>query len=77
MKTPRALRIAKYRKPKPVYFVRDGDGWIKCRVAVEAHKATRPQPSGWLHYELEDGTVGLAQPKNWRQEELPQNKGNK
>jgi hypothetical protein len=25
-------------------------------------------PSGWLHYELKDGTNGMAQPKNWRHE---------
>jgi hypothetical protein len=24
------------------------------------------QANGWLHYELRDGTVGLASPKNWR-----------
>lgn len=25
-----------------------------------------PQPSGWLEYELRDGTVGLCPPSKWR-----------
>ena len=36
--------------------------WVPCTKA-------EPQPSGWLHYELADGTVGLARPGTWR--ELP------
>jgi hypothetical protein len=44
---------------KSVYQVRDGEDWLTCLKAVE-------QSSGWLHYELRDGTNGLAQPKNWR-----------
>jgi len=47
-------------KPKkPKFEVCIGKEWCKCRKAVA-------MPSGWLHYELYDGTVGLAQPKNWR-----------
>jgi len=33
--------------------------WLTCKVA---------QPtSGWLHYELDDGTIGLARPGKWRE----------
>ncbi len=41
------------------YEIRDGDGWITAAKAV-------PVKKGWLHYQLRDGTNGLAQPKNWR-----------
>jgi len=42
------------------YQVRHGDGWQTClRGAV--------QPSGWLHYELRDGTNGLCRPGQWRE----------
>lgn len=44
---------------KPKYQVLIAGEWCKCRKAVA-------MPSGWLHYELYDGTVGLAQPKNWK-----------
>lgn len=40
--------------------VRIGDEW--CKV----EKSSLILASGWLHYELLDGTNGLAQPKNWR-----------
>ena len=33
--------------------------WVKCVKAA-------PQPSGWLNFELRDGTVGLARPDHWR-----------
>jgi hypothetical protein len=45
-----------------VYVGKDGLGitlWEHPTKAAE-------QSSGWLHYELKDGTIGLAQPKNWR-----------
>lgn len=35
-------------------------GWVTCKKAD-------PQPSGWLHYELSDGTNGLAMPERWRE----------
>ena len=44
---------------KPKYEVREGSEWYRC-------KKGEPQSSGWLHFELSDGTIGLAQPKNWR-----------
>jgi len=34
-------------------------GWKRVR-------SSKPLKDGWLHYELHDGTVGLAQPKHWR-----------
>lgn len=34
-------------------------GWRR----VKSSKLAR---GGWLHYELPDGTTGLAQPKHWR-----------
>jgi hypothetical protein len=43
------------------------DEYITCSKAEE-------QPHGWLHYELRDGTNGLAQPKNWRRVEANQQK---
>jgi hypothetical protein len=43
------------------------DEYITCSKAEE-------QPHGWLHYELRDGTNGLAQPKNWRKVEADQQK---
>ena len=50
------------------------------RVSSASGKSTKPdeyitavkaeeQHHGWLHYELRDGTNGLAQPKNWRKVE--------
>lgn len=48
-------------KMKPRIQVRCGTSWI-------AVMRSEKQPSGWLHYELQDGTIGLAQPKNWREE---------
>lgn len=42
------------------YEVRVGTTWVKCKKA-------RLQPrSGWLHYELHDGTVGLSKPGSFR-----------
>jgi len=46
-------------------------GQIKYQIRIaddewETAKKAEEQPSGWLHYELRDGTNGLAQPKNWR-----------
>jgi hypothetical protein len=34
--------------------------WEPCKKAVV-------QSSGWLHYELEDGTNGLARPGRWQE----------
>ena len=39
-------------------YISNGE-WEQCKKAV-------PEPSGWLHYELKDGTIGLARPENWR-----------
>jgi len=39
--------------------VRVGQDWVTV-------KKFEVQESGWLHYELFDGTIGLAAPKNWR-----------
>jgi len=33
--------------------------WIKCKIAREVNQ-------GFLHYELKDGTNGLAKPGTWR-----------
>lgn len=41
------------------YQIKDGDGWETCRKAA-------PQKPGWLHYELRDGTIGLAYGDKWR-----------
>jgi len=41
------------------FQVRIVDKWETVKKASIALK-------GWLHYELRDGTIGLAQPKNWR-----------
>lgn len=48
------------------YFVKDGDPkiWVKTKKAKPIGK-----DKAWLEYELQDGTVGLAQPKNWKQQE--------
>ena len=45
---------------KTKYQVHTSKGvWLTCKVA---------QPtSGWLHYELDDGTIGLARPRKWRE----------
>lgn len=47
------------KKPKSFYEILDGGKWIKVKKAQE-------QSSGWLHYELKDGTIGLAPKKKWR-----------
>ena len=55
------------------------------RVSSASGKSTKPDeyitavqaeehPHGWLHYELRDGTNGLAQPKNWRKVEAQEQK---
>ncbi len=46
---------------KRIYYqIREGKMWRTCTTA-------EPQPpSGWLHYELWDGTIGLAPPNKWR-----------
>lgn len=41
------------------YEVKSGERWIRCKRAS-------PQKANWLHFELRDGTVGLARPGNWR-----------
>lgn len=35
-------------------------GWVRV-------KDSRTIKDGWLHYELHDGTYGVAQPKHWRE----------
>ena len=35
--------------------------WITCKVSK-----TSGLEEGWLHYELRDGTNGLARPGTWR-----------
>jgi hypothetical protein len=47
---------------KQQYEVANGLDWLLCKIAEE-------QPSGWLHYELRDGTIGLARPGRWRKAE--------
>lgn len=47
------------KREKYEVFYRGIGEWLKCKAAV-------PQPSGWLHYELWDGTNGLARPGAWR-----------
>ena len=46
------------KKTKYEIFTRHS-GWIMTKVASE-------QKNGWLHYELRDGTNGLARPGTWR-----------
>lgn len=44
------------------YQIADGEargGWRTCLRAA-------PVKNGWLHYELRDGTNGLARPGKWR-----------
>jgi hypothetical protein len=41
------------------YEVKDGDAWIRVSDAKEVKQ-------GFLHYELKDGTNGLARPGTWR-----------
>lgn len=50
------------KKPKTKYEVLIAGEWCKCRKAEE-------QPSGWLHYELFDNTIGLSRPGNWRKQD--------
>ena len=33
-------------------------------------KVGEPQSSGWLHYELRDGTNGLAKPGKWSEGDI-------
>lgn len=41
--------------------------WIKQPGGTEVRcKKAAPNSKGWLHYELMDGTVGLAKPGSWR-----------
>jgi len=48
------------KKDKKIrYQIQDGESFINCKRA-------EPQPSGWLHYELTDGTNGLKRPGTWR-----------
>ena len=50
------------KKDKKIrYQIQDSDTatFINCKRA-------EPQPSGWLHYELADGTNGLRRPGKWR-----------
>ena len=46
---------------------------LRKAVRTTAVKAEE-HPHGWLHYELRDGTNGLAQPKNWRKVEAREQK---
>ena len=41
------------------YEVEIGKEWCKCTRATETG-------TGWLHYELSDGTIGLKRPGTWR-----------
>ena len=43
----------------PRYEVKSGDQWVACKKAATVK-------NGWLHYELRDGTNGLARPERWR-----------
>ena len=47
-------------KQKTKYEVLVVNEWIRCKKAAV-------QPSGWLHYELKDGTIGLTPAKKWRE----------
>lgn len=44
---------------KTKYEVEYFGHWYTCKVATV-------QESGWLHYELYDGTIGLKRPGTWR-----------
>jgi len=59
------MKVAKEkpcRTSAPTYEVRSGNEWRRAKTGEE-------HGSGWLTYELSDGTTGLAQPKNWRIQE--------
>jgi hypothetical protein len=45
------------KKAKKKYVLNDG---TKIKRAEE-------QGNGWLHYELRDGTIGLARPGTWKE----------
>jgi len=53
---------------KTNYYLADKAGWERCKKATEG--GMKP---GWLHYELADGTIGLAKPGSWKKngETLP------
>lgn len=53
----RGERHAMVRKTK--YEVKCGGEWVTAERAKEVRQ-------GFLHYELKDGTNGLAQPGSWR-----------
>lgn len=53
-----AVELFRYSMPR--YEVRVGDD--EWQATTYADK----QPSGFPHYELRDGTTGLAHPKDWR-----------
>ena len=51
------LDITEMKRTK--YEVEIGKEWCKCTRATETG-------TGWLHYELSDGTIGLKRPGTWR-----------
>jgi hypothetical protein len=54
------LREAGKYRTRTKYEILENGIWKPCKIA-------KPQPSGWLHYELVDGTNGLKRPGTWRQ----------
>lgn len=52
------------------YEVRSGSEWVRCTRAT-----TENMKAGWLHYELPDGTVGIARESNWREAKEAKKKG--
>ena len=47
---------------KTIYYVKDGEKWVRCWKAVEIKR-------GFLHYEMRDGTNAFARPGTWKKEE--------
>jgi hypothetical protein len=48
------------------FEVRGSDGWEEVKKAVFVTVPMTEEASGWLRYELSDGTIGLARSKDWR-----------
>lgn len=48
------------------YQVQNSQKWETCTKAT-----TDGMKVGWLHYELSDGTNGLARPGTWRVKPVP------
>lgn len=48
------------------YEIEVAGEWYRCKKAAEQFNPRSGESNGWLHYELSDGTNGLARPGKWR-----------